>query len=699
MRSRAASKARKAGPREIREPAAIPPFWFWVGVAGALAFAVLVAMGPAWTVLSRPEGVFDDPDAQFHLRRTVRTIEAGSVLPPVFDELEAFPEGGHAVWPPLHDAALALLARAGGSTQADPRRGIFLAAALPVLQLAAVMGLVGWIVHRRVGRRGALVAVWLAALSIALFRSASFGKVDHNGTEVLGWALLAALALEIGDRSESGVKGAAAFSAAWSVAVLVAMGSFPGLVMGAAVLAGAVSLADAIARRSRGRVAGTFALGFGLAASALHVLASLRVPPDPADPWRLGPAFTLALCVAAAGLALLSVADGYRLRGEARGWSPLALAGLGLAALTAAVEPGAAWLALARGFSFVGARDPWLATITEFQPMTAELPRVMGILPAASVAFAVLALLATWRFRPRTPQAFTSAAIALLAVLPLATAQARFTRDLVVVAAIAAGLGWNVLAASRFRIRVAGAVAVLSVLLASPGLGYYVLRSVGRADAPKAPRLDVEVASAILAHTPKPGARPEWGVLAPWDCGHAVLWRTGRAVALNNFGSAHPGFGRKMRIFLEASPAAATAEMDALRLRYLVTADPPRQIPATAASIGLDARRWTFATPSGGDGRPPAVRSLLFRLHVQQGGPVPEDSDLDRSALARFRKVWESPIQLEGTALPRAVLWELLPATSAVPAAAASTRSDARVTQVHDRYGAPPRDSAPSRAG
>ena len=62
------------------------------------------------------------------------------MLPPVFDPFENFPDGGRALWPPLHDAALALMARLGGSTAAErPEAGLLVAAAFPVVEMVLAL--------------------------------------------------------------------------------------------------------------------------------------------------------------------------------------------------------------------------------------------------------------------------------------------------------------------------------------------------------------------------------------------------------------------------------------------------------------------------------------------------------------------------------------------------------------------------------
>ncbi len=131
---------------------------------GAALTIALLAWHREATVASAPGGRLEDPDAMFHARRVVREIVSRRWLPPVFDTFENFPDGGRAVWPPLHDAALALLARLGGSTAARPESGMLAAAAFPVLELVAVVLAVAALARRTGGERGAAAAAWLAGV-------------------------------------------------------------------------------------------------------------------------------------------------------------------------------------------------------------------------------------------------------------------------------------------------------------------------------------------------------------------------------------------------------------------------------------------------------------------------------------------------------------------------------------------------------
>ena len=179
---------------------------FPLRVGAACLLAALFAWHRHATVVSEPGGRLEDPDAMFHARRATRAIVQGTLLPPVLDAFENFPDGGRALWPPLHDATLALLARAGGSTPSDPDRGMTTAAALPVAELVLVVLLAAAIARRAGGGpTGATVAAFTVALSAPLVRRAAFGEIDHNLTEVLfGLAMLYFVSTRISSSEREG---------------------------------------------------------------------------------------------------------------------------------------------------------------------------------------------------------------------------------------------------------------------------------------------------------------------------------------------------------------------------------------------------------------------------------------------------------------------------------------------------------------
>ncbi|HQR66568.1 MAG TPA: hypothetical protein PLB02_04170, partial [Thermoanaerobaculia bacterium] len=424
-KTRKRKEAAGAEPAAPREPSRL---LYRAHLAAACALAVLLAFHRFATVTSEPGGRFEDPDAMFHAHRVVRTIQAGAVLPPVFDPFENFPGGGRAVWPPLHDASLALMARLGGSTPADPRRGLPVAAAFPVLELTLALLAAAALARRAGGRRAAIVCGWLFALTPCLPRRGSFGDIDHNLTEVLAALLLLLLADGIARREEerpSGLRDPRLSPLLWAAAVLLALGFYTGLVFSAAVAAVAVAVRDLATPSSRALP--RLSLGFALAALLLPFFASLRVTPSPDDPWRLGPVYVLVLALGAVSTALLSLAIAAR-RGLSKDPDLASFAGLVLGLLAIALTSPRAWPALRRGLGFLGSRDPWLATIDEFRPLFLDTTWAGTALPAVPVAVVGLVLLVALRKRApdgRLPD-LVLVATPFAALTLLALAQSRF---------------------------------------------------------------------------------------------------------------------------------------------------------------------------------------------------------------------------------------------------------------------------------
>ena len=155
-------------------------------------------------------------------------------------------------------------------------------------------------------------------------------------------------------------------------------------------------------------------------------------------------------------------------------------------------------------------------------------------------------------------------------------------------------------------------------------------------------------AGVVRDATPPPGDPPAWGVLAPWDYGHEIVRYSGRAVALNNFGTMQPGFARAMGVFLETDPAKAVAELDALRLRYVFAVYPPNVVPGGAQAVRRDPARY-FPGGYNADRLTPyspteeGARTFLVRLHLENGAPKAGDPPAARAALARLALLWESP--------------------------------------------------------
>ncbi len=443
--------------------------------------------------------------------------------------------------------------------------------------------------------------------------------------------------------------------------VLLALGFFAGLALSAALVAGGFLVRELAAPEEGEGISAVLAGGFALAALALPLFASLRARPDPGDPWRLGPVYVLVLAASALVSSAVALVSFARER-AARRRAALAVAS-GLVALALFVlGPPAARAGFVKGLGFVGSTDRWLSTIEEFRPVT-TLDPIVAILPAAlaGLVLAGLALRArAWRALP--------VLVPFLALLALALVQKRFLPLAAAFGAAAAGSAWTEARKTRGARLAVTAALVAGALAAAPrALSYAGLTLRGESVAETSAG---ELAGAMVRElTPEPGDPPAWGVLAPWDYGHAILRISGRAVALNNFGSFHPGFERALAIFLETSPAKAVEELTRLKLRYVVAAYAPNVVPQAAFVLRLDARRF-FADGFSLDRlpryetTPDGERTLAVRLHLRDAAPLAGDSERERAALARFRKLAESPEQAPGPGgapVPFLKLFEVAP--------------------------------------
>lgn len=591
---------------------------------------------------SRPGGRFQDPDAAFHARRAERAIRSGTILPPAFDPFENFPEGGRAVWPPLHDATLALVARLGGSTPAAPERGMSAAALVPVVQLVLAILVAAALAAEAGGPIGAATAAVLFAAMPTIIVRGGFGEIDHNMTEILGALVLLLVARAVSSAESGGARRMLLRAAVWAVVVLGALGFHTGLLLSAGVVAAAALAAVFVEGRGSGA---PLAGGFALAAAALPFLAGMRVRPDPGDPWRFGPVYAVALALAAAGSAAASLL--FLLRRERGEKADVALtAGAGILSLLVLVLlPGAAWGGFLRGLGFLGSRDPWLASIQEFQPVWTNPEVWGGALPGLLAA--PVALAAAAASRPDRARAAGLLALALpFAVLaPLGVVQQRFLPVAVAFGAVAGGAAFGLLKSRRARGFVA--VAFLAGLVTAGPMVARSLRGTWAGEADRSLTAPEVVAAVLKESTPDPGDPPAWGVLAPWDYGHEILFASGRAVALDNFGSSHPGFGEKMGILVETSPRRAVDALVRLRLRYVVAPFPPPVLYGLARALGKSPAEWILDAalkPSGlYVGTPGGERTLLFRLHKRDAIPLPDDGPEDAAASRRFRRVWVSP--------------------------------------------------------
>jgi hypothetical protein len=451
----------------------------WIGTAVVAALAVWARLARMKEVVAGDTVLPMDGDSAYHFRRITET---GAQWPhvPYFDPWMNWPAGGASHWAPGFDFFVATFARSDSSI-----------ALAPVI-LGALGVLVGMGAARRLGASeitATCAGVFLALLP-QLVSVGRFARVDHHVAEVLAMVTLAAwtLAEERGRRWE--MAGAVIIAAA----LLSFTGSTLYVAIGLAMLAVQRASMDGVAAAFGGAL---LTAVFMPAAIAEHGHAWSYVFPS----W-LQPAL---VALGGMGLALLTA---FR-RGRGR-WSILLLLFVPfIPEVRAGVE---GWLLH---------RDPWLASIAEFQPLHRTglwhaVADKWGALGAFAIAIVPLGVWAVWRRDPVRGRAFAVWTVAFVALTLL---QERFGRLFCVNLAIASAFAFDWIA-RRYQL-----VLTAALVLVDPSLRSML------APTPAVPVPAID--EALLALRSVEGE----GVLAPWDDGHRVLWLANKPVVSTGFGS------------------------------------------------------------------------------------------------------------------------------------------------------------------
>jgi asparagine N-glycosylation enzyme membrane subunit Stt3 len=545
--------------------------------AAILVVAALVRVLDYPTVLGLGEELAysSDGDTAYHL---YRTREAVARFPhvPVFDPWVNWPRGAPCQWSSGYDVLAAAWVRAWGG--GDDLRGHVLTMLFPIacgiVLVAATVELARRIVPPRSRAPVALAAGLLVALNPAAVFASCFGRTDHHGVEALSVVLLACWAVVAARSRASRQRGIALWGALVVAFALWVFSGGPLYVAIATLSLGLVALLQRAPRVGWGAPAG-LALGGGVAAASYGpALAAHGQLLTFKYPSLLQPG----LCVVAAALLAWAIATSTRIasRGARLGW--FTLGALALAALAAATPGLSAQLREGLG-GWVLHRDPWLATIGEFQPLFSPQPpfrsavgsglMIFGAAGVAAIALVPVAIAIVRRFSAMAALVFGTHAIALLA---LTLVQVRFARvaapfAAVVVAIVLGGALHLVARTCRTRRQLlAGAapLAAVALLAADPAVRRELVVPRGEIDPVQATALALRPAGAV-----RPGERA--GVLAHWSLGNFMRVIGRRPVVVTGFGTYidEAAFWEVDRVF-SRDEAALTELMDRRDLGYLV---------------------------------------------------------------------------------------------------------------------------------
>jgi hypothetical protein len=317
-----------------------------------------------------------------------------------------------------------------------------------------------------------------------------------------------------------------------------------------------------------------------------------------------------------------------------------ALLGVVIGGLAVAAVP-EALPALLGGTRFLGGGDPWLRSISEFQPLVSGSnplwPTDLGGGPLVTLAMVATPL---WRKGAR--------ALLLLLVVAYALAGLSSMRFL----AVAAPLGAISAAIAVFDLRRFGRralAAAAAILLLVPG----IVATVPRVLRP-APEIRREMAPLLrTAEVLRLGAPGR--VLGPWSWGHLFDVISGRGVLLDNFGSAggRTDFENGVGVIFSTREADVASYCDSNGVRFVVLQDPYPFFAATAEIAGLP--RDAFALRDGSPTR--LARSTFWWRAYFRGGQEPGSRGFQR-----FRLLGVEREKTEGEKRSAVQIWEILPA-------------------------------------
>lgn len=605
-----------------------------------------------WGGVFTPFGVFPlQTDPYFHLRRIMQTM-ANFPHVPDSDRYVNFPAGAAIHWPFGYDVIYATIARVTFGFVPDDGWVIAVASILTPL-FGSLTPVLGYFLAERVcGRR----AGWCAGLLLALIRAAvqpsALGNVDHHVFESLFMAvdlLLFVAALDAVETRRS--VGLAAVSGAAVTGGILCTTILPLLVPMHALVA------LALLARARGDRAQTrrLLLLHGTHWTATIVTLCPFVATRLAEPSGVNPALGAVWCVSALlGTAAFALALRFA-DPTVPGSNRLPLGGLGLCVVLALVTgprlaTGEIIEFITYGARHVGVRDPWLASISESQPVTSQFYWGTFDYTFFLVVFPVAILFMARRGWRQSPGMLCVAVMALPAA-GFAFLQLKFAGIFIVPFATVSG--WVLTEAvvflkrqPRFANLTEGLIGRgIFLILTWPALAVIVS---GVNMVVLSGDFFVNLHPTLLwmeGHTPKTtplgDAPSDYAVACDWSAGHWVIYFAGRPVVASPFGHTVPMREaiRDGAAMFMSSPEDALSLIRRRRVRYVLVT--PLSLTDTMRDAAWDSasgRTLPVADPKA------ALRSSLYTYLVAREGVPSEASPVP--ALRRFRLVHESADQV-----------------------------------------------------
>lgn len=505
---------------------------------------------PFYNILSRVPSPIQTPDAHYHTRRVINTIQHYPHLP-VYDAYLSYPTGGYCIWPPAFDFICATIIYGvflGHPTVSQIEWGCAL---YPIFYGLIIIFMVYYLAKKLIDRRTALLSsVIIAVLPVSVLWS-RLGYHDHHIAEALILLIITYFLTRVREQDAISIVGLG-----------ITMGL--GLLMwqGVILFAGLIFVILVVRRHFR------LFWSFGIA--LLMILPFSIQTHFPDSPFSYRGLSMLHIILLLSAFLILLILHGIRQKSRLS-----ILFGLIFIGLITFIIFTPSFL---KGFAFIFKRDPWLANILEFQPLmihSGYWETTMANMLYGRAYYVWPVLTALIYIEKRQPRVAVLCIITILTGL-MAFMGRRYTVWFGPLYALILAYGfcriWDLLSNyKKFFIKYP-AMILLTVIVFQPVIKYFpTIRTLS-------PQFDeLAVYAWIREHTPvtsyydKPTKKPEYGIMCFWGDGHYLLYYTHRPVSASNFGNDVPNFDLVNRFYLSLTEGEADALLDSLHCRYIYT--------------------------------------------------------------------------------------------------------------------------------
>jgi asparagine N-glycosylation enzyme membrane subunit Stt3 len=484
------------------------------------ALAVRLLNAPAVVTSGMPN--LTPLDDLYHWKRIAFSAQH---FPSVLDfDPDRGTSGAFCPWPPLYDLACGAIARICGM-----KAVIW----IPPVASALCVGLATLLIAWQFGSLAAIAAGVALATSPFIVTESSVGDIDHHWLE---WPLVFAIIFCVW----------AGFSRPNRLTPFLTLGIVMTIAMFVQVaLLPACGLAFVILFASGEQRA---AASFGIVAIIITIY-RLTHPSIPTSPWFLGwphvalfAGATIALLLRG-GQAILPVRTG-----------KIACPPLALAAGTAVALAFPSSIAI--GVHFFGG-DPWLSTISEFQPVwKGNIHDWMSHAFGFSIGAILVFDLARRAIRNRDWK-IGAVALFALAYFPLAISSRRFEATAIPLLALAGAADAAMILRRNLRMVAAAAIAVIPAVQLAIWMSHPL--------PVVAPEQQSWIHAATFLRTQPPGR-----ILAPWPLGHCLDVLGSHAVVIDNFGTMPDA-----DLFWRAEGALQSGDVNGFHVRYVIRPNKP----------------------------------------------------------------------------------------------------------------------------